>query len=191
MRQSPAVTLLVCLTLAACNSTPTTPEPREESRGNISSSQVSAPTSSAPAAAFSFTDEAGWEKTDFIGLSVAYLAPVQGEKDTFRENVNLVIETGVPGLTSKQYAEATLPLMEQLMTNFKALKSGEMTIDGQTVVTRDFTFSQGTLQLKDRQAYLVVDDTAYVLTYSAEPAQFDAFLSDAMRIMSSLKVTKE
>ncbi len=129
----------------------------------------------------------GWEQTPFPGVAVAFLSPPDGPQDAFRENVNLVTKP-VPGTTADEYDAASLSVLQKLLSDLKVVKSGTMTINGQAAHTRDMTYTQGQYALKIRQAFFIKNDTAYVLTYTADINTFNTYEPDGMKIVSTLKV---
>lgn len=129
----------------------------------------------------------GWEQVPFPGVVVVFLSPKEGPQGEFRANINVVTEPA-DGYTAEEYLEGVLPVLEKTITDFKALSTGTMVIDGQTVPTRDATYTQGQYKLKGRQVYLVKNNTAYVTTYTASVESFEKYLADGMTIASSLKV---
>lgn len=129
-----------------------------------------------------------WEQQAFPGALVVFLSPAEGETDEFRENITVVVEEGVEGYTAEQYRDAAKELMERSMTGFEEEATGTMQIDGTDVPTRDYVFTQGEVTVKGRQAYVVRDNNAFVLTFSAQPDSFDTWVGDAEEIMGTFRM---
>ena len=179
--------LLFVLVLAACQPSANTDTPTNGDAVSSSDASADGVAFSNDRFRFSVDNPVGWEQSEFPGVLVVFLSPLEGAEDTFRQNVNVVVEEGVSGYSAEEYSEAAGENMRKLMTAFQELATGTMTIDGEEVPTRDYSFAQGEYTLRGRQAYVVKDDLAYVLTYTALTGDEDKYAAEGEQIMATFK----
>ncbi|MDE3256044.1 MAG: hypothetical protein KGN97_08720 [Bacteroidota bacterium] len=132
-----------------------------------------------------------WElnQSRLMGTNFILFSPLENENDTFRENVNLLIQD-LPGqtydldkiiaLTEKQVKDminnADLELSKRIETKkgpyHKLIYSGD----------------QGKYQLKFEQYVWIIQQKAYILTLTCERNKFAAYQTDGEKILNSFSV---
>jgi hypothetical protein len=119
---------------------------------------------------------------------VAILSPLEGDKDKFQENVNIVVQDlGGQEITTEQYAEVTKQSLGQVITDLK-IASGDLVLadDGSEVYLLEYSGVQaGSDVLNWKQAFTISGGKAYILTYTAEAANADAFAEEVEAIADS------
>lgn len=131
-----------------------------------------------------------WEIKEINQLVVvAFLSPMENNSDTFRENVNIIIE-GLPdsGTDLQTYVEIGLTQLQNGITDFKLNASRDTTIGNIPAKILEYTGKQGQYDLSCLQAFLVTDNTAIVATYTAAGNKTDKYLSTAVNMINSLKI---
>lgn len=126
------------------------------------------------------------------GALVAFLSPTESGNDKFQENLNIVVQDlGGEEVTLEQYAEVTKQSLSQVITDLEIV-SAEMASgdDGQDVYTMEYTGKQGEFELDWKQAFTIAGGKAYVLTYTAELANIDAFADVVGPMAESWTVTQ-
>lgn len=139
-------------------------------------------------AVFSIQYPPAWELSQEgqMGSSLILMSPLEGDKDLFKENVNLVIED-LRGqkVSLVQYADAAGKQIQRMMTNSNILESKEISGSGDDHYKMIYTADQGTYSLKFEQHYRVKNGKAYVLTFTCEKNQPSAFQQDGENILNS------
>ena len=126
---------------------------------------------------FSIELPAGWEQQkDQMGSAIMAISPMDGPKDTFRENINVVVEVLKEKLTTKDYFNASQEVIKKVFTDFKSEKSGQTKIDGHDFMWTIFSHRLGTVRARVLQYVVVNKDKAYVITCSSEPDKFNQYM---------------
>lgn len=139
---------------------------------------------------YSISYPANWavNKSGQMGSSFILISPPSSVKDKFRENVNLLIQdmAGV-SFDLDKYVEISESQIETLVTDGIIIESKRMR--GQTSDYHKIIYSgtQGIYQLKFEQYYWVIKETAYVLTFTGDEAEFENNLVTAEKILNSFK----
>ena len=76
----------------------------------------------------------------------------------------------------------------QLITNVDGLTSDKVKWAGMDANKITYVGDQGQLHLKWMQIYTIQNNKAYLLTFTAEPAQFDAMMGTVNKIVDSFKL---
>jgi hypothetical protein len=123
-----------------------------------------------------------------MGTSFVLFSQQSSEQDQFKENVNLIIQDlSEYDLDLDKYVEISEGQIKTMITDGKIIESKRNTrnaLDFQKVV---YTGKQGVLNLKFEQYYWVEDEKAYVLTFTAEENQFDAYKTTGEKILNSFE----
>lgn len=129
-------------------------------------------------------DESGQAGTSFFLFS-----PLESEEDTFRENVNLIIQD-MKGMNIDldQYMAISLEQIKTMITNSKLIKSERITKGANTYQKVVYTGEQGAYKLFFEQYYFVIKEKAYVVTYAQEQAKAESYATLGEAILSSFMV---
>lgn len=167
--------------------------PSESPSESPSSSASASPSGSADAAAstiagYSLYEDAAnqvsieypadWEvRTDVPGVSFAILSPLDGDGDTFAENVNLVVQDlQGQAIDLAQYVELSKQQLPQVITDYEFVDEETTTAEnGLELTILDYTGTQGQNELYWRQVIAINGSKAYVITCSAAETDFDKF----------------
>ncbi|HBQ63989.1 MAG TPA: hypothetical protein DD727_03515 [Clostridiales bacterium] len=131
-----------------------------------------------------------WETAeDVTGSVVVFYSPVEAEGDVIQDNVNLIIEDlSETPLTLFQYSRENISQIREYLADCRILEEGESMLSGYKSGTLVFTGTQEHMDLKWYQEWTVVNDRAYLLTYTAEAGKYDKYYMEAMQIIRSLKI---
>lgn len=124
-----------------------------------------------------------------MGLSFILLSKQTSPSDLFRENINLIIQD----LTNQNInLDKFVKISEgQITTMFK----NATIIENKRIIKEDSEFHvmsfsgiQGQFNLNFVQYYWIVDQKAYVLTFTCEQTQYDHYKEIGDKIMNSFEV---
>ncbi|MGP1458568.1 MAG: hypothetical protein ACTTKL_04595 [Treponema sp.] len=107
------------------------------------------------------------------GSEFILFSPLE-ENDTFQENCNFVKETLLSKYTAKNYLKAAREMQAAVFTDFAVLEDGgdyqivSAKLGGQTVMQIQFAYVKGM--------------TAYTLTFSSTPEDFDRYIDTFRQI---------
>ncbi len=120
---------------------------------------------------------------------LAFLSALENENDLFQENINIVVEdlTGID-ITLKNYFELSYAQLEKIISDFSLISSESSIVANKDSETIIFSGVQGQLRLKWLQVYILNNNKAYVVTYTAEEKEFIKYLPFMISIFTSFKL---
>lgn len=121
-----------------------------------------------------------------MGMSFIILSPRESEQDKFSENVNLVIQdlTG-KDIDINKYTKISEDQIKTMLTNSHLIESKRIKKDSYEYHKINYTFDQGIFHLKLEQFYWVINQKAYVLTFTSEQNKYADFVERGEKIMNS------
>ena len=133
---------------------------------------------------FTLSYPSSWEKKEISGLT-AFISPLENDKDLFRENVSVGSEDISPyPITLAEYIRISLDNWRKQTPEVKVLGRSKLKLDN-----KDATYvTCQTGNTKHRQYYLLHNNVAYVLTYTAAKRRFESYLERAEKIIKSLDI---
>ncbi len=142
---------------------------------------------------YSILYPATWEldKSGKMGTSFILFAALESGQDKFRENVNLLIQdlTG-KNIDLDKYTEISEGQIKTMVTNSTLIESKRLRNNTTEYHKIIYTGDQGTFHLKFEQYYMVIDNKAYVLTFTCEQNKFVDYRENAEKILNSFKLKK-
>jgi len=129
-----------------------------------------------------------WEKqAGAMGSAVLILSPREGDSDTFRENVNVLVQTLPDKMTLDQYTKLSLDQAPKLISRFDLLDQGPTQLAGRPARRVHYRGEQGVFRLEWEQVWSVLEGQAFVLTYTAERARYGTYLRTAEAMFASFR----
>ena len=132
-----------------------------------------------------------WElnKSGQMGTRFILFSPLDSEKDTFKENVNLIVQDlGNENIDLNTYTEISEGQIKTLLTNSDLIESKRIKKSNAEFHKLIYTGDQGVFHLKFEQYYWVIDSKAYVLTFTCEKEKFAAYSETAKKILNSFNI---
>ena len=126
------------------------------------------------------------------GKVSAFYSPLQSPEDKFAENVQIVVEdlSGVPAeVTLVDYHRKGVASAKKFLTDFKSLEEVTTQLDGRETIVMVYSAAMRGKNFKFKDYKFMIDRTAYVLTYTAQAADFDTYLPSAERLIRSLRAS--
>ncbi len=122
--------------------------------------------------------------------TVAFHSPLASAADKFSENVNIIVEdlAAHPGLTLDGYEEIGLANLAAFMPEFTLKDRRKDALAGRPAKLVEFTCRHDVYRLRVLQAMTIANGRAYVVTYTAEEAEYGRYLPAAKKIMASLAI---
>ncbi len=126
-------------------------------------------------------------RDDFFTTGVVFLAPLDGDRDKFKEQVSVLVEN-LSGKTSlAEYTDESIAEIKKLSDP----KVGDaQTVDlggreGRQVV---YHGEENGYPVERMQAWLVKNNQAYIFTYTAQPENYDSYLPTVEKMIESFTV---
>lgn len=123
-----------------------------------------------------------------------FKSPSQGQNDKYLENVIVNIQGPRPDISSLEvYTQNSEKAFNNMSDTIKITKSGKDTLAGLPAHQLLYT-STGIpgLNLEKMQVFTVVNNnTAYVVTYGAEQAEYDKNIQNVEKLINSIKIDRD
>lgn len=121
---------------------------------------------------------------------VVFLSPVEGESDTIRENLNVILRN-LPGMPFEEYLKKSMEGVSNNSENFKLIDNKIFNYHG--VDAAEITFEAlNSVDKKTMMKYHVfttkVGHIAYDITYSAQLEQYETYLPLIKEMIDSFDI---
>ncbi len=126
---------------------------------------------------------------DSTGAHLFLFMPKTDEEDTFRENVNLIVQDlSQYSIGLKEFVSLSEYQVQNMIKESEILRSKTYKKKGEQHHEIEYTGEQNGRLLKFLQYYWVIDNKAYVLTYTAEPDHYEDYMKHIDMIFSSFEI---
>jgi len=131
-----------------------------------------------------------WTKSEqFMGSVVAFLSPTESTSDIFRENLNVIVQDlSTQPMTLDEYTELSVSQIKQFFTDANITDSSATTLDGNPAHKVVYTGKQGQYNLKWMQVWVVKENKAYIISYTAEVNKYPDFLGTIQQMINSFEI---
>lgn len=133
-----------------------------------------------------------WEinLTGAAGSTFAIISPVESDKDQFRENINLMVQdlNGTLVTTLSDFVNISEDQVLSLAPNGKLIKSEKTTASSKECQHFIFAFKQGERNLVCEQLVWIINNEAYVLTFTSEEDKYDEYKSIGKKLLSKFEL---
>jgi hypothetical protein len=144
-------------------------------------------------AAYTIQYPSTWElnQSEQMGTSFILFSPLESEKDQFKENVNLLIQD-LAGyhVDLNEYTEITEGQIKTMVTNANLSESVRVKNDKGEYHKLIYSGDQGVFHLTYEQYYWVMNDKAFILTFTSEQNKFVQMADTGEKILNSFKLKK-
>lgn len=140
---------------------------------------------------FSLKYPAAWAYAENQGgAAVIFYAPAESGLDTFKENVNIVIQDISQSPRSlEEYTKIAIRQMQVVFEqNLEILESESTLIDGRAAHRFVFLGKSPQVDLRFMCLWTLVDMTAYQITYTAIDAKYDKYIGEVKSLVRSFKM---
>ena len=129
--------------------------------------------------------------TEQMGLSFILITALETEDDKFRENINLIIQNlSGQNIDLNKYTQISENQIKTMVTNSNLIESKRIKTATSEYHKIIYSGDQGLFHLQFEQYYWVINEKAYVLTFTSEKAKFEKFAPIGEKIMNSFVVKK-
>ena len=108
-----------------------------------------------------------------MGMTVVFLEPRSDPSDTFRENVNVVVEKLPTGINLDRYVKVSNENMLKLMTDYSEASSERVKLDENDAQRIVYQHRMGVFNLKCLLYLVVRNGRGYVLTCTARDNEYE------------------
>lgn len=130
-----------------------------------------------------------WEVVEGVmGRDLIAMAPSEDPEDLFLENANIIFAKLDAPIQQEEYYRYNLQSLQQLLIDYDLEESTDVKLQGRDAKRIIFTHIMGVVNAKVLQYLLLIGDQAYVLTFTADPLDFDEFRPRFERIANTFQV---
>lgn len=133
----------------------------------------------------------GWTPYQQTSMNILFLSPQEGPTDQFRENVNVLIQdlSAQQPMSLADFSKLSIDQIKQMaVADTAGQQFREVTFAGQKAQEGICKLPVNGLVIKVKQDWFVLGHFAYIITYTAEPAQFSRYEPMADTVMQSFKL---
>ncbi|MGB1204533.1 MAG: hypothetical protein ACPG5B_02735 [Chitinophagales bacterium] len=127
----------------------------------------------------------------FMGTEFIIFSPTTSKKDKFQENISLIRQNLGSAMTLEQYVELSENQIIEMMDNSKLLESNRIKQNGLDFHELKYHGSQGKSKLTFWQFFTIIDEEAYILTFTAAKKEFKTYEKVAKKIIASFELHEE
>jgi eukaryotic-like serine/threonine-protein kinase len=144
-----------------------------------------------PTQGFKISYPETWSKQnrdDFFATGVVFFSPLENEEDIFKEQVSVLVEVLPQNMSLRQYTSESIAEIKKLSD---PNVSPAQTINLGKQEAKQVVYSgeeNGTL-VRRMQTWLIKNNQAYVITYTAQPDNYESYLPTAEQMIESFENT--
>jgi hypothetical protein len=125
------------------------------------------------------------------GTSFALFSPLESNKDKFQENVNLLVQDlEGQNVDLDRYTEISEAGIKTMITNSALIESKRIKNGNDEYHKIIYSGDQGIFHLQFEQYYWVINEKAFVLTFTSEKAKFADYKTIGEEILNSFILKK-
>ena len=133
-----------------------------------------------------------WARQDIenpaTASKVTFLSPLENSADKFQEEVNVSIEDLPEPMKLEEYSKSALKEIKDYLPDAKIDAASATTLANRPGYEVVFTGKDGSLILKRRQVWVLKNNQAYIITYTAEEGKYENFLKTAKAMIDSVEI---
>lgn len=129
------------------------------------------------------------DTTKMMGSEFFIFSPLENELDTFKENVNGIIQD-LKGLNIdlEKYKLITDQQLSLLVTDLKEYESSIITENNVSYIKVSYKMTQGKFKIKTTSHCTIKDDKAYLLTFTCLVDTYDKYKTVGEEILNSFRL---
>ena len=124
-----------------------------------------------------------------MGLSFILLSKQTSQLDPFRENINLIEQDLTnQNINLDKFMEISIGQIKTMFNNASIIESKRVINGNYEFHKITYSATQGQFNLQFVQYCWIIDQKAYVLTFTSEQNQFDNYIKIGEKIMNTFKI---
>jgi serine/threonine-protein kinase len=124
-----------------------------------------------------------------LGTVVLFLSPREDSSDNFQENLNLIVQDlSGQKIGLKEFTEISKKQIQKFISNPDIILAKEITLAENPGYEVMYSGKQGNYNLKWKQAWTVLNEKAYVLTYTSQIQHYEDYLKYINAMQSGFEI---
>ena len=129
------------------------------------------------------------DTSGMMGSTFIFMSPLENETDSFRENLNLVVQdVSQYNLTLEDYVKLTESQLKNMITDLDMKKSGIAEANGLKYGYVEYTSTQGVYNLDMIQHFYIIDGIAYIVTATTQVGSIEIHRKNLRKMLSSVSI---
>jgi eukaryotic-like serine/threonine-protein kinase len=190
------LTLIICLCISLSiylfQQIATAQIPKAPSQNNTSSALAPFTTYDNSTFGIKIDYPSHWKKVENVGRLLGhtivvefYSVDLKNASKLFSENLNIVVGNLIPkNMSLAEYSNISINELKKIFPGLIMEEQTPITLSGNPALNVVYSFKQGQFKFKQMQIWTLKDGSDYVITYSAQPAEYSN-LSIAQKIINS------
>jgi serine/threonine-protein kinase len=132
-----------------------------------------------------------WEvqKESIVGEVAKFISPLEGDRDRFREEINISVENlKSSSISLEEYTENTLKQISMVLTT-EAISPVATTLGSNKAIETVYQVERDGLKLEIFQIWTVVKNKAYIVTYTGAKTQSDRYKPIVKKMLQSWQIS--
>ena len=131
-----------------------------------------------------------WTKQEGLGGTVVtFLSPKESDSDLGTENLSISWEDlSAQPMTLNEYTQKTISQLQQIITDYHIIDSGETALADRPAHEVVFTGKQGQYMVKVRVVWAVENNKAYIITYAGEESNYANYQEIVDQMIDSFEI---
>lgn len=126
------------------------------------------------------------DTSKIMGTEFFIFSPLENEADKFRENVNgMIQELSGQNIDLEKYKQITDNQLTEMVTDCEVFESSIVKTDDNEYFKTTYAMTQGKFRLKITSICYIINDKAYLLTFSSEFDKYDSYKKVGEEILQS------
>ena len=132
------------------------------------------------------------DKSVKLGTKFIFTSGLDSTTDTFQENINLIIQdVSELDLSLKKFVEITIQQIKTMLPNGKLLVNKRVRRGGREFQRLICTSTMNKRNMKFEQYCWVVQQEAFILTFTCEESEYDKYRKTGQKILNSFVFNKK
>ena len=174
-------------------STPTSTQTQETPKSTPTSTQTQPLTSvyDNPVYGIRIAYPHDWTKQEGVlgTMFVQFLSPWESDSDLVKENLVITwVDLSAQPMTLNEYTQKTISQLQQIITDYHIIDSGETALADRPAYEVVFTGKQGQYMVKVRVVWAVENNKAYIITYAGEESNYANYQEIVDQMIDSFEI---
>ena len=137
----------------------------------------------------SYPDLWEFDTSKMMGTTFFIFSPLENDSDTFRENVNFVIQDlSGQDINLETYKQISDAQFENLLKKEDIIESTIIKSGQKEYFRASYLMTQGKFRLKITSICYLANKKAYLLTFTSELSKYDSYKETGEKILASFKL---
>jgi eukaryotic-like serine/threonine-protein kinase len=126
-------------------------------------------------------------RDDFFATGVIFLSPLENDEDTFQEQVSILVEVLPQDMSIGTYTKESIAEIKKL-SDPNVSPAQTINLGRQEAKQVVYSGEENGTPVRRMQTWLIKNNQAYVITYTAQPNSYESYLPTAEQMIESFEI---